>query len=284
MPDVLQVLLSQIDPNPFQQRKEFNQAEIIELAGTIDRHGLLQPVTLRPHPTVEGRYQLIAGERRFRAHKHLKREFIAAIVLQDIDDAKLEELALIENVQRSNLLPIEEAEGYQRLLEKYNGDMTLVEKKTGKSRDLIEGRVALLSLDPRVQEMVNRREVGLEQAALLQSVEESEEQYTLAKHIKRTNMDVNRLKGMLQSKAGAKKGANSPATGTVKKISVKQLSPAIMSLSDNLDKVDYDSIKDVETSRTLQRQLKLLAEQLANDVIPKLERRDNALGGQGTST
>lgn len=274
---IIEVPVELVEPNRYQQRHEFVQSEIVKLATSIDSSGLLQPVTLRPHPEKEGYYELIAGERRLRAHKHLGRETIKAIVYTEVDDAKLEEMALIENVQRADLLPIEEAEGYQRLLEKSGGDVALVEKKIGQTRDLIEGRIALLSLDTRVQQMVNRREVGLEQAAMLLSIEDGAEQFVLATAIKKTNMSISQLKGILQGKT-TKKG-NNPAAGGVKKISIKQVSPVVISLSDILDKVDYESIKDVEAARTLMRQLKLLAEQITGDVSAKLERRETALAG-----
>lgn len=275
---VVQIQLELIDPNPFQQRKEFDAGDIKELAASIASGGLLQPVSVRPHPTEPGRFQLISGERRHRAHRHLKRKTISAIVREDIDDAMLEELALIENVQRKDLLPIEEANGYQRLLERHGGDLNIVVKKVGKSRGTVEDRIALLGLDSRVQAFVDLGSISLEQAKVLLDVE-PEQQYILAKAAISARMDVNRLKGIVQGKKKEKNKAGGGGGGGdgPKQVTFAVANKNFITMSDVLERLDLSTCKH-EDLETLKNQLGMLVEQIKEDVLPKIDSRIAAAG------
>jgi ParB family chromosome partitioning protein len=130
-----QLPVAEISANPLQPRREFKPEELEELRQSLKSSGLLQPITVRPHPTGAG-YQLIAGERRWRAAQSLGWDRIAAVV-READDSTLLALALVENLQRSDLNPLEEAEGYQRLATEFRLSHTQVAELTGKSRSSV---------------------------------------------------------------------------------------------------------------------------------------------------
>ena len=145
---VVEISLDLIDPNPFQPRKFFNDDELSELAETIKTHGLLQPVSLRK---VGDRYQIISGERRTRASRMAGLATIKAQVLGDIGDKAMAEWALIENIQRVDLNPIETAQSYQQLIDNHDYTHEDLAKAVGKSRSAITNALRLLKLPDQVQ-------------------------------------------------------------------------------------------------------------------------------------
>ncbi|APT18645.1 stage 0 DNA-binding protein [Amylolactobacillus amylotrophicus DSM 20534] len=140
--------LNRIIPNKFQPRKNFTYEAIDELAATLKEHGLLQPIILREFK--DGEYEIIAGERRFRAASQLKWETIPAIV-EVMDDQKAAAFALIENLQRENLNPIDEAKAYQSLMELDKSTQTELAEAVGKSQSYVANKLRLLKLEPHVQ-------------------------------------------------------------------------------------------------------------------------------------
>lgn len=143
--------LHKIEPNPLQPRKNFLPEELDALADSISVHGVIQPLTVRP---VEGgRYQIIAGERRWRAARQAGLSQVP-VVIMDADDKKSMELALIENLQRQDLNPVEEALGYQALMEQHGMTQELVAERVGKSRSAVANALRLLSLPESVLEQV----------------------------------------------------------------------------------------------------------------------------------
>jgi ParB family chromosome partitioning protein len=143
--------LTAVEPNPFQPRQRWDDDALAELAASIEASGLLQPVVVRPHG--EGRWQLIAGERRWRAAGKLGWTRIPAVV-KEADDRTLLTLALIENLQRDQLTPMDEARGYQRLQEQFGLPQGEVARLVGKSRPLIANTLRLLKLPGKVQGML----------------------------------------------------------------------------------------------------------------------------------
>ncbi|MGH7560771.1 MAG: ParB/RepB/Spo0J family partition protein [Gemmatimonadales bacterium] len=143
-----------IDPNPYQPRREFDDAQLQELADSIAGSGLLQPVVVRPRPG--GRYELIAGERRWRAVQRLGWAKIPAVV-KDADDRAMLTLALIENLQRDDLSPIAAAHGYQRLIDEFRLPQQEVARIVGKDRSTVSNTLRLLRLPAEVQAMVERK-------------------------------------------------------------------------------------------------------------------------------
>jgi len=134
-----------VDPNPFQTRMEFDEEKICELAESIGKVGLLQRVLVRPHPEVEGRYQLGHGERRLKAFKHLGRSTIPANV-RELSDREMVETVVIENLQREDLNPLEEAQGYRNIVDRFNTSKAEVGRMVGKSRAYISNSMRLLEM------------------------------------------------------------------------------------------------------------------------------------------
>jgi ParB family transcriptional regulator, chromosome partitioning protein len=148
------VPVARIEPNPFQPRTEFREQDLADLTASIKANGLLQPVTLRPHPSGTG-YQLIAGERRLRAAVRLGWSEIPALV-REVDDQTLLTLAIVENLQRADLNPLDEAEGYERLAKSYTLTQQQVADLVGKDRSTVANALRLLGLPETVKTMVRR--------------------------------------------------------------------------------------------------------------------------------
>ncbi|GJL85709.1 MAG: chromosome partitioning protein ParB [Micavibrio sp.] len=142
--------IDKVQPNPHQPRRVLDMAAIEELSASIKEHGVLQPLLVRRSPNNEGYYEIIAGERRWRASQRAQRHEVPVIVL-DLDDAQAYEIALIENLQREDLNPMDEAVGYQKMLEEYKYTQDQLAQKIGKSRSHIANMVRLTGLTDLVQ-------------------------------------------------------------------------------------------------------------------------------------
>lgn len=149
----LSVPIDLIDANPEQPRKTFDEKDLEELATSIREHGVIQPVVLRAHPTASKRYQIVAGERRWRAAQKAGVHDMPAVV-RDIDDKAILEIAIIENVQRVDLDPVEEAQGYAQLVEMFGHTQQELAKIIGKSRSHLANSMRLLALPDQVLTML----------------------------------------------------------------------------------------------------------------------------------
>lgn len=147
----VEVRLSEIEPNRDQPRKEFDQAALDELADSIKRHGLIQPLLVRPQ--LNGGYQLVAGERRWRACRLAGLQEVP-VVIKELTDRETMEIAMIENLQREDLNPIEEAAGYKYLIDNYSLTQQEVAEGCGKSRSAVANAIRLLSLPENVLELI----------------------------------------------------------------------------------------------------------------------------------
>ena len=154
--------LAQIESNPFQPRKTFQKEELAELSESLKASGLLQPVTVRPSPKGNG-YELIAGERRFRAASDLGWESIPAVV-KEMNDQEILTLALIENLQRSDLNPIEEAEGYDQLIRDFGHTQQSVATMVGKDRSTVANTLRILQLPQTVRQLIEQGKLTAGQA------------------------------------------------------------------------------------------------------------------------
>jgi ParB family chromosome partitioning protein len=161
-----EIALIEIVPNPHQPRRFFDPQALGELAQSIAEHGLLQPVVVRPH---QGHFQLVAGERRLRAAKIAGLNSIPAIIME-LTDRQVAEIALVENLQREDLNPIEEADAYRRLIEEFNLTQEAMAQRLGKSRPTIANTLRLLNLTPAVQEMVSQGKLSPGHARTLLSL------------------------------------------------------------------------------------------------------------------
>ena len=152
-----------IKPGPWQPRKIFDKDELESLSNSIKNQGIIQPVILKPNDAIKNQYFIIAGERRWRASQLAKIHEIPAIIRYDINDKKIAELSLVENIQRSELNPIEEAEGYQSLLNNYNYTQEDISKAVGKSRSYIGNIIRLLSLSDKAKELLLQKKLTIGQ-------------------------------------------------------------------------------------------------------------------------
>lgn len=207
-----QVRLSEIRPNPYQPRKEFRLEELSELQASLKASGLLQPITLRPSPTGTG-YELIAGERRFRAASALGWTDIPAVV-RTIDDKTLLTLALIENLQRSDLNPLEEAEGYKRLVDEFALSHTQVGEVVGKDRSTVANLLRLLNLPAAVRRLLSDGAISLGHARALLGLAQDRAMIDLAREAASQGLSVRDVERRVQGTPGSKRSTKAATTGT----------------------------------------------------------------------
>jgi ParB family chromosome partitioning protein len=186
---VMTIPLSKIKPNRFQPRKKFKQEELQELADSIKDHGLIQPILVAA-TVVPGEYELIAGERRFRASKLAGKEDIKAIVRHGSNDQQKMDLALIENIQRENFTPIEEAQAYKRLIDEFKHTHDEIAKKVGKNRSVITNILRLLSLPQDVQNLIDDEKISSGHGRMLAGIENENQMRIVVKKILEENLPV----------------------------------------------------------------------------------------------
>lgn len=207
-----QIAVALIRPNPLQPRKEFDPAELKELESSIRANGLLQPIAVR---VAGGAFELIAGERRFRAVQRLGWNEIPAIV-RDIDDRTLLTLALVENLQRSDLNPMEEAEGYQQLLTQFSLTQQQVADVVGKDRSTVANTLRLLALPTAIRGMVREGTLTIGHARALLALGDDQRMIALARDIVAEGLSVRAVEQRVRESGkkikSARAAAKSPAT------------------------------------------------------------------------
>ena len=211
--DIFQVNVDHITPCLFQPRKHFSENELDELANSIRQNGVLQPIIVRP--ATEDTYEIIAGERRWRACKKAGLRFIPVIVKEASDKEALH-YAIIENIQRENLTPIEESESYEKLRCDYNYTHEELSQVLGKSRSYISNILRLNTLDDKVKEIVRSNGISAGHARALVGLS-SEEQKSLVDDIVNNTLSVRDVEKRIKSqKSGRHEKAPSPARRTHK--------------------------------------------------------------------
>lgn len=188
--ELLEVDIDLIDANPQQPRLNFSEAKLEELAQSIKENGLVQPILLRRAGL--GRYQIVAGERRWRAAQRAGLQKVKAVI-RNIPDAKLLELALIENIQRQELNPVEEALAYQRLIQTLNVTQEEVAKQVGKDRSSVANFLRLLKLPEAVQKMLEEELLTMGHARALLGLETADQQLKLAQTIVNGGLSVRQV-------------------------------------------------------------------------------------------
>ncbi len=184
---MLEIDINLIDPNSFQPRTRFDEARLEELAQSIRSNGIIQPLVVRRMGA--GRYQLIAGERRWRAAQRADLPRVP-VVIRDVPDDKILELALIENIQRQELNAIEEALAYKRLIETLNLTQEMVAQRVGRDRTFITNYLRLLRLPEDVQRLLEEEKLSMGHARALLGVDDVETQRELAKNIIKQKLSV----------------------------------------------------------------------------------------------
>ncbi len=193
----IDIVISKIKPNKYQPRKEFDPVELSNLMASIQEKGIIQPVSVRKIGPEQ--YELISGERRLRACRELKKETIPAII-RDVKDEDMLELALIENIQRDNLNPIDEATAYKRLLDEFSLTQDEVAKKVGKERSTVANMLRLLNLPFKIQEYVSRGTISAGHARVLLMVDEFDLQEKLCASIIRNGMSVRQIEKIVSDR------------------------------------------------------------------------------------
>ncbi|MFY9495101.1 MAG: ParB/RepB/Spo0J family partition protein, partial [Limnochordia bacterium] len=191
--DIQDIALDKIEPNPYQPRQHFDQARLEELAQSIKEFGLLEPVIVRRKGTV---YELAAGERRVRAAQLAGLEEIPAIV-RDYDDLEMMQVGLIENLQRENLNPIEEAEGFRILMDKFGLTQNEVAEAVGKSRPSVANALRLLNLGDEERRLVETGELSVGHAKVLLGVGQSKLRLELARRVVKEGLSVRQLEQLV---------------------------------------------------------------------------------------
>ncbi len=181
------VKLLDIEPNRDQPRKQFDEEALAELSDSIAQHGVLQPLLVRPMP--DGGYQLVAGERRWRASRMAGLTEVP-VVIRDLTDSQVAELALVENLQRENLNPLEEANGYKELSDKFGYTQEKIAEIVGKSRPSIANALRLLNLPEDVQEMVSSGSLSMGHARAILGLEDDKMKIDLAKLVIANDLSV----------------------------------------------------------------------------------------------
>ncbi len=185
--------LQKIEPNRLQPRKSFNEEELASLADSIRQHGVIQPLTVRLLDT--GYYQIIAGERRWRAARMAGLREVPVVIIE-ADDKKAMELALIENLQRADLTPIEEARGYQQLIGEYGLTQEQVADRVSKSRPAVANAMRLLSLPDELLSMVESGKLTAGHARALLSIKDERQQLAVAQKVVNLQLSVRQTEAM----------------------------------------------------------------------------------------
>lgn len=197
--------LRRIEPNRAQPRQEFDEASLQELEDSIRQHGVLAPITVRQQDN--GYYQIVAGERRWRAARRAGLDTIPAMVVQ-ADDRTMMELALIENLQREDLTPMEEAEGYRALIDQFGLKQEEVAQRVGRSRSAVANSLRLLSLDEDIRAMVTEGTLSSGHARAVLAIQDESLRQQAAEQMAKTGMSVR------QAEAYVKKLNKPKTTGT----------------------------------------------------------------------
>ena len=193
-----QLPIYKVEPNPDQPRQDFDEEELQALADSISVHGVIQPLTVRELPS--GYYQIIAGERRWRAARLANLSEVPVVVIE-ADDRKAMELALIENLQRQDLNPVEEALGYQSLIEEYGLTQEEAAKRVGKSRPAVANALRLLGLCPEVLEMLRKGELSAGHARAVLTLKSEKKQTEAAKKILALALSVRQAETLCKNMA-----------------------------------------------------------------------------------
>ena len=224
--DIQNIKTSLIEPNKKQPRSKFDDEKIDALASSIKEHGVISPIIVTP--VKNGMYKIVAGERRWRAAKKAKIKEIPAIV-RSYSDEQVAEIALIENLQRENLNPIEEAVGYNLLMEEFNLTQETISKRVGKSRSAVANSLRLLTLEPALQKLITDGSLTSGHARAVLSVEGNEMRSALAKKIIEGGLNVRQAEA-LAKELMKKKGAPKKKEKTAAEIEAEKIAENLSSV------------------------------------------------------
>jgi ParB family transcriptional regulator, chromosome partitioning protein len=191
---IQEINVKELRPNPYQPRKVFQPEAIEELKNSILEHGILQPIIVRK--SIKG-FEILAGERRFRAAKEAKLEKVP-VVVREFTEQQMMELAVLENLQREDLTPIEEAIAYQTLMEKLNVTQEVLAKRLGKSRPHIANHVRLLTLPVKIQELISNGKISMGHGRALLGLKQKDKLTALVEKVIKEGLNVRQLEHLIQ--------------------------------------------------------------------------------------
>ncbi len=231
------IAIEKIFPNPNQPRQVFDKEALDELALSIMEKGIIQPLLVRK--SEDDTFEIIAGERRWRAAQIAGLKDVPALI-KDIEDQEVLELALIENIQRENLNPIEESEAYEFLMKKYNLTQEKLATKVGKDRATVANMLRLLNLQPGVRQMVSRGELSMGQAKVLLGISDGRAQEKMAEKARNLNLSVRALEKMV---AAGKSSSNEKTTEDLPTKMARALGEELQKLIGSKVVLDYEKGK-----------------------------------------
>lgn len=215
---IIEMDIGNIVQNPVQPRKTFEDEKIKELADSIIEKGILQPIIVREK---NGKYEIIAGERRFRAATEAKLKKVP-VIIKNVDDEESLELAIIENVQREDLNPIEEGEAYRVLIEKYDYTQEELAKKLGKNRTTITNKLRALKLPETIKNYIAEGKISSGHAVAILSIDDNKEQLKFAQKIANDSISVRAAESMAKDiKKGTGKKSNRVESKTVEIVEIE---------------------------------------------------------------
>ena len=247
--DIVEVNLDEIRSNPYQPRKTFNEESLQELAASIKEHGVVEPIIVKK--SIKG-YELIAGERRTKASRLAGLKTIPAII-RDFNDEQMMEIALIENIQREDLNPIDEAKGYEAIITKLGLTQDEVSKKFGKSRSYITNLLGLLRLPEGVKKYVENGSISMGHARVLSKIEDPTKVNELANKIIEEKLSVREIENLVSGNTEVKR--SNPIIRTKSIINpryqiyentMRELIGTKVKISNRKVEIPFDSEKDLE--------------------------------------
>ncbi len=204
-----QIPVEYLHPGKAQPRRHFDEAQLESLAESVRVQGLLQPILVRPHPKKPGEYEIVAGERRWRAAQKAQL-YEVPVVVRELDDGEALELALVENVQRQDLDPIEEAEGYRRLMEEFGHSQEELARIIGKSRPHIANTLRLLNLPDRVKELLRTGQLSAGHARALLGAQQPS---VMAEEVVKAGLSVRETERLVATEKAAGSAGRSRSRG-----------------------------------------------------------------------
>lgn len=231
-----EIPLIQIEANPAQPRRNFDPESLQELSASIKVHGVLQPLLVRKRGAV---YQVIAGERRLRAAKMAGLANVP-VVIKELDDRTVMEIALVENLQREDLNPMEEAEAYQRLINEFNLTQEEVAKAVGKSRSAIANTIRLLNLPPQIQQLVFDGKLSMGHARAILGLEKVDEQIYMSEKILEENLtvrDTEEVVRLMHASAVSRETAGEEKKGSRSRSKQDSLDPNLQAIVEDMTRI-----------------------------------------------
>lgn len=243
--EIIEIDLNELRPNPYQPRKVFDEEALNELASSIKEHGVFQPIIVKK--TIKG-YDIVAGERRYRASKIAGLQTIPAII-KDFTDDEMMQISLLENLQRENLTAIEEAKAYKAIIDASNITQEELANKVGKSRSYITNILGLLSLPLSVQDLVLYNKISMGHARVLSKLSDVSKIEELANKVVDENLSVRELESLVSNENVEKKNSivrksNNSEYKDVEKMLKESLGSSVK-ISNNKITIKFDSVQDL---------------------------------------